>query len=118
MRLMFTALSINSMLIRTVIMLRRTMTPIRPTANNVPESIRYISVPGMAEALCTHGLLDFLLDLGTLEDVLRRRLFLFRRQFALADHDRANHCHEQEQRHDLERHEIRRIQRHAYCFRV
>src|SRR5688572_6712791 len=91
-RLMFTAFSISSMHISTVIMLRRTITPMRPTAKSVAESMRYCAVLG------THGLLHFLLRLRLLEDVIGRGLFLGRAQLALADDDRADHRHEQQQR--------------------
>src|SRR5258708_40021529 len=86
-RLMFTAFMISSMLMSTVIMLRRTTTPIRPTAKSVPESIRYMLVLG------THGLLHFLLGRDAVDHVLRVRVFTERREFALADHHRADHGH-------------------------
>src|SRR3954453_5462862 len=111
-RLMLTGLSISSMALTPVIMLRRMTTPISPIANSDPDSIRYASVLGAASS--THRLLDFLLHLDPVEDELLRRLFLARRQLALADHDRADHRHEQEERRDFERHEIVAIQRHPH----
>src|SRR4051812_32001739 len=107
---MLTALSISSIAISTVIMFRRMTTPISPIANSDPDSIRYASVLGAASS--THRLLDFLLHLDPIEDELLRGLFLDRRQLALADHDRADHGHQQEERRDFERHEIVAIQRH------
>src|SRR6185369_10256600 len=107
---MLTALSINSIAISTVIMLRRMTTPISPTANSVPDNIRYASVLGRASG--THGLLHFLLHLDAIEDELLRGLFFDRRELALADDDGADHGHEEEERRDFERHEVVAIQRH------
>src|SRR5688572_5561273 len=105
---MLTALSISSMHISTVIMLRRTITPIRPTAKSVPESMRYCAVLG------THGLLNLFLGISPIEDVLRRRFLFLGRQFALTDHDRTDHGHEQEQRSHFERHQVVGVQRHPH----
>src|ERR1043165_1440219 len=111
-RLMLTALSISSMAISTVIMFRRMMTPTRPTANRVPESIRYASVLGAASS--TERLLHFLLGLDALEDEVRRSLFLDGAELALADDDGADHGHEEEERRNLERHEVVPIQHHRH----
>src|SRR3954471_13036872 len=110
-RLMLTALSISSIAISTVIMLRRITTPISPTANSVPDNIRYASVLGSASGI--DCLLHFLLRLDAVEDELLRRLFFDRGELALSDHDRADHRHEEEQRCHFERHEVRLLQRHA-----
>src|ERR1051325_9466116 len=115
-RLMFTALSISSMHISTVIMLRRMITPTRPMAKIVPESSRYASVVGGTSG--THRLLDFLLRLDALEDVVGIRFLFVRGQLALADDDRADHRHEQEERRDFERHEVVGVERHADRFGV
>src|SRR5713101_797061 len=111
-RFTLTALSISSIAISTVIMLRRMITPISPTANRVPESIRYASVLG------THRLLDFLLRLDAIEDEIGRGLFFDRRELALSDDDRADHGDEKKERGNLERHQILPIQRHPDRFRV
>src|SRR5258708_23102615 len=111
-RLMFTAFMISSMLMSTVIMLRRTTTPIRPTAKSVPESIRYMLVLG------THGLLHFLLALDPIDHVLRIQIFIEPRQLALADHDGSDHGHEQEERGNLEWHEIVGVERHPDRFGI
>src|ERR1043165_469592 len=111
-RLMLTALSISSMAISTVIMFRRMMTPTRPTANRVPESIRYASVLGAASS--TERLLHFLLGLDSLQDEVRRGLLLDGAELALADDDGADHGHEEEERGDLERHEVVPIQHHRH----
>src|SRR4051794_29167935 len=115
-RLMLTALSISSMAISTVIMFRRMITPISPTVNSVPESIRYASVLGAASII--ERSLHLLLGRGAFEDVVRHGLFLDGAELALADDDRADHGHEQEERGDLERHEVVAIQHHGDGFGV
>src|SRR5947207_290626 len=109
---MLTALSISSIAISTVIMFRRMITPISPTANRVPESIRYASVLG------THRLLDLFLRLDSVENEVRRGLFFHRRQLALADDDRSDHRDEQKQRGDFKWDEILPIQRHPHRLRI
>src|SRR5450759_853636 len=115
-RLMFTALSISSTAMSTVIMLRRITTPMRPTAKSVADNMRYACVVGTASAI--DDILDFSLRLDPVDHVRGRGLFFHRAQLALADDDRADHRHEQEQRRDLERDEIVGIQRHADGFGV
>src|ERR1700694_3726923 len=88
-RLMLTAFIISSMAISTVIMLRRMITPTSPTANNVPDSIRYASVLGIASG--THRLLDLFFLLHAIDDELRIGFFLECAQLALPDEDRSDH---------------------------
>src|SRR4051812_32348730 len=115
-RLMLTAFIISSTAIRTVIMLRRMITPTNPIANSVPDNIKYAAVLGIASG--THRLLDLVLGFGTLEHV-RGDVFLFDRgELAFADHDRADHGHEQEERRDLERDEVVGVQRHRHRFGI
>src|ERR1051325_7475903 len=112
-RLMLTALSISSMHISTVIMLRRAITPTRPIAKSVAESIKYCAVLGTSEQL-----LHFLLRLHPLDHVAGRGLFFVRRQLPLADHDRPDHGHEQKERGHFEGHEVVSVQRHPHRFGV
>src|SRR5687767_10486632 len=90
-RLMFTALSISSMHIKTVIMLRRTITPTSPTVNMVPESIRKASVLGIARLL--HALLfsHAIGHVGWIE------LLVVRLEIPFSDDDRADHCHQKKE---------------------
>src|SRR5688572_29590498 len=109
---MLTALSISSMHIRTVIMLRRMITPMSPMVKIVPESIRKALVLGTGRPL------DLLLFGNSLLHVVGDDFFRFSLELALADHDGADHGHEKKERGDLEGNEIVPIQGHSHSLGI
>src|SRR5688572_27687384 len=109
---MLTALSISSMHISTVIMLRRMITPISPTVKMVPDNIRKAAVSGIGV------LLHHLLVGGPPGDERGIDIFIHGLELPLPDDDGPNHGHQQKQGRDLERHEVIPIQRHPHSLGV